>query len=239
MTRISRNRSTTGWRKISRRPARTLTSPQVFADEATAERARERRRASRTVPSRQAPARTVTTDWPRDLRSETYMHRLWRKWAKGAAIALAVFVALNVALVAASLLPVMLTPPALPALPEAPARVVPGLALSEAPLTAAPALRRRRSVRRRVRGLSRRRRLVRQPRPRRPARRHAHAGGLARDAAVVPASPTASATDCARTVFQPRRRRCRPAALASAGRLRRRQRDRQHARALRAVAGRS
>ncbi len=49
------------------------------------------------------------------------------------------FVALNVALVGASLLPVMLTPPALPALPEAPARVVPGIALPEAPLTDAPA----------------------------------------------------------------------------------------------------
>ena len=132
-------------------PARMLTSSHVSADEATAERARERRRASRTVPSRQAPARTVTTDWPRDLRSETYMHRLWRKWVKGAAIVLGVFVALNVALVAASLLPVMLTPPALPAVPEAPAHVVPGIALPEAPGDHRARFRCRRPVRRRVR----------------------------------------------------------------------------------------
>jgi cell division septation protein DedD len=121
-------------------PARTLTPPHVmFADEVSAALAGERRRASRTVPSRPAQARTVKTDWPRDLRSETYMHRLWRKWAKGVAIALALFVALNAAMVAASLLPVMLTPLELPALPKAPAPALPGLTLSEARLTATPA----------------------------------------------------------------------------------------------------
>ena len=40
-------------------------------------------------PTRRRCAR-VTTDWPRDLRSETYLHRLWRMWAKRAAIAVAV-----------------------------------------------------------------------------------------------------------------------------------------------------
>lgn len=93
-----------------------------------------------TTPRREAPQRTVTTDWPRDLRSETYMHRLWRIWSKRAAIALAVFVAVNVTVVGASLLPGMLSSrPALPALPEAPALVVPAVALPEPPLPDAPA----------------------------------------------------------------------------------------------------
>jgi cell division septation protein DedD len=120
--------------------ARALTSPEVvFADEVSAALASQRRRASKSVSRRPAPARSVKTDWPRDLRSETYMHRLWRKWAKGVAMALALLVALNAALVAASLLPVMLTPLELPALPEAPAPAVRGLALPEAQLTVAPA----------------------------------------------------------------------------------------------------
>jgi hypothetical protein len=115
---------------------------RAFADEAPVAPARERRPAPGTVPKtaprREAPARTVMTDWPRDLRSETYMHRLWRLFAKWAAIALVVFVALGAGMVGASFLAGMLTPPALPALPEAPALAVPGLALPEAPPTGAP-----------------------------------------------------------------------------------------------------
>jgi type II secretory pathway predicted ATPase ExeA len=100
----------------------------------------ERRPASKTVPRttprREAPARTVTTDWPRDLRSETYMHRLWRIWSKRAAIALAVLVAVNAAVVGASLLPGMLGQLTLPALPEVPAVVAPVVA---PPVVAPPA----------------------------------------------------------------------------------------------------
>lgn len=122
---------------------RPLTPRHVaFADEAPVAPAPERRHAPRTVPRaaprREALARTVTTDWPRDLRSETYVHRLWRMWVKRAAIALAVIVALGATMVGASLLSGTLTSPALPALPEAPALAVPGIALPEAPLTVAP-----------------------------------------------------------------------------------------------------
>ena len=93
----------------------------------------ERRPASKTAAKREAPARTVRTDWPRDVRSETYLQKLFRKWAKRIAIALAVFVLLNAAILGASILPDLLTPPVLPAAPSAPAPVLPGLALPEAP----------------------------------------------------------------------------------------------------------
>jgi type II secretory pathway predicted ATPase ExeA/cell division septation protein DedD len=113
-----------------------VTSPEAaFGDEVSAAMASQRRRVSRSVTRRVA---TATSDWPRDLRSETYMNRLWRKWAKGAAIALAVLVALNVSLVGASLLPAMLTPVELPAPPKAPAPAMPAIALPKA-LVGAPA----------------------------------------------------------------------------------------------------
>ena len=106
--------------------ARPLRSWNVeFAEEAPVATAPERRpppRTPATAPRRQASART---DWPRDLRSETYMQRLWRISAKRATIALSVFVVLNVVIVGASLLPAALTPPTLPPLPAAPAIAVP------------------------------------------------------------------------------------------------------------------
>jgi type II secretory pathway predicted ATPase ExeA/cell division septation protein DedD len=101
----------------------------------------ERRPASKAAPSavprRESSTRTVKTDWPRDLRSETYMHRLWRIWSKRATITLGVLVAVNVALVGASFLPDLVAPVTLPAPPTAPAVVMPGSALPEAPLTTA------------------------------------------------------------------------------------------------------
>jgi len=101
-----------------------------------------RRPASRGVPSaaagRESRTRTVKTDWPRDLRSETYIHRMWRIWSKRAAMALGVFVAVNAVLVGASLLPGMVTPITPPALPKAPAPAVPGIAQPEAPPIDAP-----------------------------------------------------------------------------------------------------
>ena len=120
--------------------ARPLRSWDVEpAEEAPVAAAPERRspgRTAGTAPRRQAPARVVT-DWPRDLRSETYMHRLWRIWAKRATIALAVFVVINVVIVGVSLLPTALTPPTLPPLPAAPAIAIRGLSLPEAPPTEA------------------------------------------------------------------------------------------------------
>jgi cell division septation protein DedD len=108
----------------------------------TVKHAPERRTSSKAVPStaprRESPGRTVKTDWPRDLRSETYMHRLWRIWSKRAAIALGLFVAVNGVLMGASLLPDMVAPVALPAVPEAPASAVPDLVVPEAPQSNAP-----------------------------------------------------------------------------------------------------
>jgi cell division septation protein DedD len=123
-------------RDLAPSPLPLTKSDVEFAEEAHVATAPERRpapRTPRTAPRRQAPARTTVTDWPRDLRSETYMHRLWRIWATRAAIALAAFVVLNVIIVGASLLPATLTTPTLPALPAAPAIAVRGLLLPEAP----------------------------------------------------------------------------------------------------------
>ena len=80
-----------------------------------------RRRPAPPAPRRDVPTRHVKTDWPRDLRSETYMQRLWRVWFKRAAIAAGAFVAVNVMLVAVSVLtnfegrPAAATPEVLPA----------------------------------------------------------------------------------------------------------------------------
>jgi type II secretory pathway predicted ATPase ExeA/cell division septation protein DedD len=109
-------------------PSRTLTPRQAPRGDTTPwTPAAERRRSARPSTERHATTRTVNTDWPRDLRSETYMHRLLRKWAKGAAIAAAVVAALNLIMVAASLVPSLLSSAELPALPAAPARTVPAL----------------------------------------------------------------------------------------------------------------
>jgi cell division septation protein DedD len=66
------------------------------------------------------------------------MERLWRRWAKRIAIALAVFVGLNVVVVGASFVSGALAAPELPVLPEAPAIAVPAIELSDPPQTEAP-----------------------------------------------------------------------------------------------------
>jgi type II secretory pathway predicted ATPase ExeA/cell division protein FtsN len=55
----------------------------------------------------------AATEWPRD-RSETYMQRIWRIWAKRAAIAAVAFVTLTAGMVAASLRSQKQGPPSLP-----------------------------------------------------------------------------------------------------------------------------
>jgi type II secretory pathway predicted ATPase ExeA/cell division septation protein DedD len=97
------------------------------------------RRTARKVAPNQATTYTVKTDWPRDLRSETYIQRLRRVWGKRVATAVAIVAGLNVAMVGGSLLLGSVTAPAPPAPPEAPARAVPGIALPEMPLDDAPA----------------------------------------------------------------------------------------------------
>jgi hypothetical protein len=72
--------------------------------------------------------RTVTRDWPRDVRSETYLRRLSRKWMKWIAIVAIVVAAGNVAVMGISLVGESMTPPLLPSPPKAPAPVLPAVA---------------------------------------------------------------------------------------------------------------
>ena len=124
-------------------PSRTLTKlGATFGDEAPARRPAPR--TARGVPQ----TRAVPTDWPRDRYAETYMHRRLRKWAKRAAIAVAVFIGVNAAISGGSLLLEQLTPTTLPASPAAPAVAVaalaaptlpvPSLSVPEAPRTDTP-----------------------------------------------------------------------------------------------------
>lgn len=119
-------------------PSRKLPLSLSFGDEGRVAQAPARRPAPKTTPRPGPPTRHAKTDWPRDMRSETYMHRLWRIWSKRAAIAGAILLTLNVALLGASFLTGALSAPDLPALPETPARGVPGLVLPEVPPIEAP-----------------------------------------------------------------------------------------------------
>ena len=97
-------------------PSRALTSLPVFADPP---KRRSVGRREVAAPHHLAGAPYVTTDWPRDVRAETYMQKVRRTWARRAAIAAVAFVSVMAALAGASLLPVSEAPAAtLAALPE-------------------------------------------------------------------------------------------------------------------------
>lgn len=124
-------------RRLAPRTPRT----PAFVDEAPVAPAPEPRRSPRTGPTPEAPVRPVATDWPRNLRSETYLQKLLRTWAKIVAIGLALFLAVSTVIAGASTLPGMLARPGLPALPAvAPvaAPAAPGNALLEAPPAETP-----------------------------------------------------------------------------------------------------
>lgn len=108
-------------------PSRTLTPTPVAADVAPL------RRSVSTTPRPDAPARNAGTGWPQGLRAETGTPRLWGTWAKQTAIAVALFAAVSLALVGASLVSDRQAPPTLPALPEPPAKVLPGIVVTDAP----------------------------------------------------------------------------------------------------------
>ena len=112
-------------------PARRLTSLQMFLDEAPVKPRRSPSRRETSTP-------TVTTERTRHPRPQTYIGRALRRWAKRAAIAVAVLVAVTMAFVGVSLLLETQEPLSLPRLPEAPAKAVSGLALITTPLTEAP-----------------------------------------------------------------------------------------------------
>jgi type II secretory pathway predicted ATPase ExeA len=80
----------------------------------------------RTPPPTPAKGRENSrrTEWPRDFRSETYMHRVARLCVKWIGVGLGVFVVLNIGLLAASTVSMMLLPPSMPDRPEAPERIV-------------------------------------------------------------------------------------------------------------------
>lgn len=115
-------------------PSRTLT-PAPVADVAPL------RSVSTTAPRPVAPARHVGTEWLQGFR-EIDEPRLWRTWAKQTAIG-AVLAAVSLVFVGASVLVDSQAPLTLPALPEAPAKVVPGIVViddppSDLPVTDAP-----------------------------------------------------------------------------------------------------
>ena len=93
----------------------------------------ERRPAAKPVQRRATSTRSMRTDWPRDVRSETYIQKFVRIWMRRALIALVTFVLASVAVGAASSLLSTLEPPTLPPVPGAPAKVLPTIALPEVP----------------------------------------------------------------------------------------------------------
>ena len=123
-------------------PSRTLTPlAEVFNDAPIAPRATPRTAAkttAKTASKRPAPARSVTTDWPHDVRSETYMQKFLRMWTRRAAIAIAAFIALNLLIAGASVAMAGLSPATPPSLPQAPVKAVTPLAAPEAPAAEAP-----------------------------------------------------------------------------------------------------
>ncbi|HEX6163149.1 MAG TPA: AAA family ATPase [Vicinamibacterales bacterium] len=92
-----------------------------------------RRSAAPAVARRPSTVRQVTSEWPRDVRSETYIGRLLRKWAMRAALAFAVFIFANLALGVGAMLLAIQEPATLPAYPAAPAKPLPAVIATVAP----------------------------------------------------------------------------------------------------------
>jgi cell division septation protein DedD len=99
-------------------PSRPLTERRRAGDES-----RPAKRASAPAPARRDAE--LRAEWARDFRSETYMHRLGRLWAKWIAVAVAVGVVINLGSMAASFVSTLAAPSALPPAPLAPKRALP------------------------------------------------------------------------------------------------------------------
>jgi hypothetical protein len=87
----------------------------------------------RSTPTSQRRVR-VRVDWPRGVRSETYVQKVSRTWAARIAIGMAAFLAVNIMMAGAFTLLGGLrpsAPPALPALPAAPAKQLPSVELPD------------------------------------------------------------------------------------------------------------
>lgn len=92
-------------------------------------------RPAKRIPPTQAARRENgrRTEWPRDFRSETYMHRVARLCVKWIGVALGVFAVVNIGLLAASTVSMLLLPPSMPDRPEAPERIVVSLPVLDVP----------------------------------------------------------------------------------------------------------
>lgn len=95
--------------------------------------AAEPRRASSTAsrsaaPSERRPRPSSANQSRRGSHSETYAHKLWRRWAMRAGLGLGIFVAANLVMLAIALVPGMMPLGALPERPSSPRPIVPGLA---------------------------------------------------------------------------------------------------------------
>lgn len=121
------------FRKFSPLPA--------FTAHATDAKSSRQPTAKKSVARREAPAKSGWIDTQGELRAETYIHRLARRWATWAAIVMVGTATLGAAGFVASRLPAKLSAvmQTLPALPAAPAFAVPGLRAVAVPPAEAPA----------------------------------------------------------------------------------------------------
>lgn len=120
-------------------PSRKLTPLPGLPNETRASSAPRPPASRKNVVRREVPSRAVTAEWQGELRSETYMQRLARVWAKRAGIALVCIAAIYAAVVGVSYLPNLLTaPPALPAFPAPPPLAGPMTVPAVAPPVEAP-----------------------------------------------------------------------------------------------------
>ena len=84
-----------------------------------------------------SPTRPYRNDWPEDVRSETYMERFWRTWAKRVAIVVAGMLFLNLVIAGIPIVAGLLRPAqsaSAPVAPPAAAAAVPSPAASDVPV---------------------------------------------------------------------------------------------------------
>ena len=101
-----------------------LSSPRPVSQRRRADdESRPARRQSSSASARREPE--VRTDWARDFRSETYMHRLGRMCARWAAVAVGIVLTLSLGSAAASFASTLVAPATLPPAPLPPHRALP------------------------------------------------------------------------------------------------------------------
>jgi len=119
--------------------SRKLSPLPAFTAHATDAKSAGKPTTRKSVVPRVAPAKSGWIDTQGELLPETYIHRLARRWAKWAAIAVACTAMLGAAGFVASRLPAQLSAMTPPTLPAAPAFAVPGLPAVAVPPAEAPA----------------------------------------------------------------------------------------------------